>query len=365
MADTVLRYRQPRDIKKVFTDLVNKIFALNKEWANDKVEVISLSGDNSPKAYEQFPWDNENYPIVVLFSQGGNADLWGIDSFIANSRQSLVAGSLERTFVTLSDIPTATEIRLENGSMTLKSARIRIQNFGLYEENITLKLWSSISDIPDAPIASGSILGRDTRGIEWLSAQMLPAISLTNDTNYFLSAQTDTIVDTPSGSYYWFIDNDVNTKITPNSRMGISGSASWDMTADSSPIAEVFGPSVKRLGGGIQSTIRMFIEAKDLSTVQKISELIFVYLHLARHSNAARRAKLTNPNVTSMDFDFVSDLSDEGIYIIDVNRGAETVRVRGNDRLFSTDLSITCYSHWTEDFVLPALESLDFNFSSI
>jgi len=365
MSNTRLRYRQSRDIKKVFTSVVNKIFALNSEWANDGVEVVSVSGDNSPKAYEQFPWNNEKYPIVVLFSQGSNSDMWAIDSFISNHTQSLTAGSTPSSWVQLSSTPVATGFRLEQGAMTLKSSNILVQNIGPYEEDILLNIWDESSGMPSTILTGGTIRGKKTSGIEWVHAQIAPEITLAQNTNYFLSAETAQISGSPLGSYYWFTDNNVDTQITPYSWQGIKSTSSWTMTSSISPIAQLFGPSVKRLGGGAQTSIRMFIEAKDLSTVQKISELLFVYLHLARHSNANRSAKLSNPNITATDFDFVSDLSDEGIYIVDISKGAETVRVRGNDRLFSTDLTLTCYSHWTEDFVFPVLESLDFDFSSI
>ena len=81
---------------------------------------------------------------------------------------------------------------------------------------------------------------------------------------------------------------------------------------------------------------------------------------MAKHSNPQRKEKMgVNANETGMNYDFVSDLTDEGIYIIDVDKGAESVRVRGNDRLFSVDLSLSVYSNWVEDFILPVLDDIN------
>ena len=52
-----MRYNQPRSIKQNFTNFVNKIFNLNETWQNTGVEVVALLGDNSPEAFEQYPWN--------------------------------------------------------------------------------------------------------------------------------------------------------------------------------------------------------------------------------------------------------------------------------------------------------------------
>jgi len=351
----VLRYKQSRDIKRSFTDFVGKIFALNKQWVNEDVEVVTLTGDNSPAAFEQYPWDNEKYPLVVLFSEGSSDDHWGIDSSIANYREQMKIGVVPRSYITLGEQPIAAGIQPVQSSLILKSVDILVKNIGPYEEPITVKLWSSAAGVPDLPLASGSIKGKDTQGIEWLHTHLRPEITLVKSAEYFLSAQAE------FGSYYWFTDTDVDSLdgITPFIRYATFDGVDWSILTTETPIAKIYGPSVKRLGGGLNSSIRIFIESKDLSTTQKITDLLFVYLHLAKHSNLKRREKLTLPNVTAMEYDFVSDLTDEGIYIINVNKGAEAVRVRGNDRVFSVDVTISCYSSWTEDFTLPVIEDID------
>ena len=87
--------------------------------------------------------------------------------------------------------------------------------------------------------------------------------------------------------------------------------------------------------------------------------MVYVYLHLVKHANPGRKAKTDNPNQTGMLYDFVGNLTDNGIYIKSVNKGAESVRNRGNDRIWSIDVTVEVYSHWTEDFNLSELEDID------
>jgi hypothetical protein len=166
------------------------------------------------------------------------------------------------------------------------------------------------------------------------------------------------------------LDTKPNLTITPivsyqqySDRWDRSGT--WSIPDTSKTIyARVNGPVVKRLGGGLSDNIRIFIEAQDLSTVQKIADLCYLYLHLARHANPVRREKLSTPNTTSTDYDFVSNLTDEMIYIISVDKGPETTRIRGNDRIFSIELYVECYTSWNEDFALPELKDIETDVSS-
>jgi len=184
-------------------------------------------------------------------------------------------------------------------------------------------------------------------------------VTLIKDTNYFIS------VKSLSGSYAFMLDNNPSTAITPFIRFLQFNGTAWDIDYTKTGYALLNGPIYHRLGGGLESRIRLFVEAKDLSTTQKIAELLFVYLHLQKHSNIKRKVKQQLiPNQTGMEYDFVSDLTEKGIYIIDVDKGGESVRNRGNDRLFSIELNVMCYSAWTEDFTLPELRGIDIDISN-
>lgn len=353
-----MRYQQPRSIKHSFTDFVNKIFTLNKNWQNTNVEVVALSGDNSPVAFEQYPWDQEKYPLVVLFAEGTSDDHWAIDSRIGHYWDTLKIGSKPRDTIVLSNTSmVAFGVKTEEYDMNLRSVDLALQYIGPYENDIIVRLWSSGSSGPGTILSSGSISGKEFSIMEWASTSLSPTFTLVKDTNYFVSAHTSGSL---GNSYNLMLDNDPDATITPFIRLSTGTSGSWTSVADETVFARVNGPVYYRVGGGLDSTIRVFVESKDLATTQKIADLLFVYFHLSKHSNLQRKEKMgASANETGMNYDFVSDLTDEGIYIIDVDKGAESVRIRGNDRLFSVDLSLSVYSNWVEDFILPILSDID------
>lgn len=357
-----MRYQQPRSIKQSFTNFVNKIFSLNTDWENEDVEVIALASQDIT-AYEQYPWNKEKYPLIVLFAEGTSDDHWAIDSRIGHYWETLKIGSRSSGTIKLSnDSMTVFGIKAEKYPMPLRSIDLALQYIGPYENDVIVQLWSESGGEPDTPLASGSISGKRFRTVEWAPTSLYPIITLVKDTNYFVSVHTEGSV---GSSYNLMLDNNPDSTITPFIQFLTGTPGNWHLIEGKTAFARVNGPVHYRVGGGLDSTIRVFVESKDLSTTQKIADLLFVYFHLAKHSNPQRKAKMgSSANETGMNYDFVSDLTDEGTYIIDVDKGAESVRIRGNDRLFSVDLSLSVYSNWIEDFILPVLEDIDLDIES-
>ncbi len=353
-----MRYNQPRNIKQNFTNFINKVFTLNKIWQNTDVEIFTLQGENSPKAFEQYPWDSEKYPLIVLFAEGTTDDHWAIDSRIGHYWDTLQIGSKPRDTIALSNTSkVAFGVKTEDVDMSLRSVDLALNYIGPYENDVIVQLWSSGSSGPDTVLSSGSISGKEFSIMEWASTSLYPTTTLVKDIDYFVSVHTSGSL---GNSYNLMIDTDPNTTITPFIRFCTGTAGNWTSVSDRTVFARVNGPVFYRVGGGLDSTIRVFVESKDLATTQKIAELLFVYFHLAKHSNPQRKTKMgASANETGMNYDFVSDLTDEGIYIIDVDKGGEAIRNRGNDRLFSIDLSLSVYSNWVEDFILPILDDIN------
>lgn len=359
-----MKYVQNRDIKRKLVEFLNKVFALNKEWANSGLEVISLDGNNSPQSFEEYPWDAEKYPLIVLFGDSAGDDQWGVDSFVGYQWESIPIGSTPRKTLEISPYPVAFKVRATTEPMQIRNIQLALQYTGPYEERIFARVHTANGLVPGTVVASGSAQATSAIRMKWHDIGVTPTTIIPADTDYFVSIYA-------SGSYNLMVDNTPDTSITPFATYS-QYSAKYNDPAGtwSSPdatktiYAKVNGPVYHRLGGGVSDNIRIFIEAKDLSTTQKIADLCYMYLHLARHSNPVRNVQLTTPNTTVTDYDFVSNLTDEMIYIINVDKGSEAVRNRGNDRLFSIELYVECYSNWSEDFALPELKKIDTNINS-
>ena len=347
-----MQYNQGRSIKQTFVDAFNKVFKGNSTWVNTDIEVVGISGENSPDVFEQFPWDSEKYPRVVIFAGESQADKWAIDSKICQVRDNITFGTAARLAIPVTTTPLGFAVSSPALPLKLHSVTLTLQHLGPYEENIDVELWSSGSDHPGTKLASGVFKGKSFAGIHEMTVSLRPLITMAPDTNYF-------IVVTGRGSYNLMVDSHADAD-TPNTVLMQRIGSTWTIISDSQAfVGTINGAAYQRLGGGISSSIRVYAEAKDLATVQKISDLVFVYSNLARHSNPGRSAKMVDPNTTSTLYDFVSDLTDAGIYIVNIAKGAENIRERGNDRIYSIDVSLNCYSHWTEDFSFPDLDDIE------
>lgn len=350
-----MQYNQERNIKQTFVDVFNKVFKGTAKWINTDVEVIGVSGENSPDVFEQYPWDNEKYPRVVIFAGASQADKWAIDSKICQVRDNIEFGTNAKDSVAITANPLGFLVSSPKLPIKLHSVSLSLQYLGPYEENVDVELWSATAGLAPTPVtklARGSFRGHQFARIQEMTVGIRPLITMTPDTNYF-------IVMKGAGSYNLMLDTQPSADSPNKTYMQLINNTWTTVSTTKTFVGTINGGAYQRLGGGISSAIRIYTEAKDLATVQKISDLVFVYLNLARHSNPGRAAKMVDPNTTSMLYDFVSDLTDKGIYVVDINKGPENVRERGADRVWSMEVDLNCYSHWTEDFSMPDLDDIE------
>jgi hypothetical protein len=87
---------------------------------------------------------------------------------------------------------------------------------------------------------------------------------------------------------------------------------------------------------------------------------------MLKHANIKRKEAIQYPPTLNVELEGLSDLTEAGIRIINISKGNENVRERGNDRIFSISFSIELYSSWSEDFeidtikkVLPDIENFN------
>jgi hypothetical protein len=347
---------QERDIKAYLANFLQKIFAQNSSWLNYDVELITLTDNNAPNVFEQYPWDAEHYPIVALTGMGASSEQWGIDGYISARGLTNFVGTRANSFVSFAGSKIAFGFQMPaDVSYTMRNIEIMAKYAGELEEPITVELCSASGTttlIPGTVLSTGTLKVNAFDGLKWLQAKLLPNIVLAAGTKYFVTLNT-------AAAYPLMMDTTPDAAVTPFVSFTEYTNGAWtepDLTK--TVLAKVNGPVYTQLGGGISSNFSIYIEAKDLSTVQKIANLIYMYLFLARHSNLARPNTVPNLPATSMDYSFMSDLTEAGIYVINVDKGAEGVRNRGNDRIFNITITAHCYSQWSEDYTLPELSGI-------
>lgn len=357
-----MKYLQNRNIKQRIVKYLRDVFKVYSNWLNQDLEVIELTNDNAPMVHEQYPWDSENYCIVVVGGAGSDPDAWALNSFVDNTLETFYVGKEPNSYGLLTnDISVAFGVK-PTDNFPIRNIGVYVKPNGNVDYDIALNLVSSSSGSPGNIIASGSIASSlASSDCKWLYSELSPTITLTKDVEYFVQLS---LTNGSYGSYYLIEDNSPDLTVTPFVRKAVSGSTGWNVTSGSVPLGLVQGPIHRILGGGITTRFNIFIEAKDLATVQKISELVFLYLHVARHANMRLEKQLAFINSTRTEFKQIGDLANSGIHVVDLTKGSESVRERGNDRIFSLSLALTCYSNWAEAYGGSTLEEIDTTFEN-
>lgn len=352
-----MKYVQNRNIKSKLVKNLRLLYKMYDEWLNNDFEVIQLSDKNSPQVFEHYPWELENYPIVVISGGGGDQDDWGLDSFIQQTWEIKYIGQTPRAYTTLaSGSSIAFGVKSVGNNFKIRTVDVSLKS-NEADYDVSVILTSSIGGEPGIELASGSIPAEniDTT-LDWRSVELLAQPVLQSDTEYFVKLH---LVNGSYGNYYLMIDDEPSSSVTPFARTATLNGGSWTVSSGSTPLARVNGPTYKQLGGGVYANFTLLVEAKDLATTQKIAELTFTYLNLLRHSNVQRDIKVSFPNTTHTEFDRMASLADDGIVVMTVRKGSESIRERGNDRLFSIPLDVACYGRWTETYEFPTVKEVD------
>lgn len=349
-----MKYLQTQDIIKYFVESLRKVFATNNTWVNEDQEVVEITEGNIPKIYDHQPREPEDYPIVVIVGAGGPLDHWALDDFVDN------VWIVER----LGSVPDAYEV-LGNGysqafgvkvsdDLKLRSVGIALKYADKLNDDIAVSLSLASASAPGVTIASGKIAAFEDTDFVWKWVELEPQPTLIADQLYYIKLEA-------SGSCVYYVERDTDPDI------GLTlypywanqyNSGAWNISSSSTLFAVVQGPVNKRLGGGIQASLSLTVEAKDIHTMHSIEDIIFIYLNMFRHSNLKRSDAITYPPTINTELDDLSNMTEAGIRIMTISKTAESVRERGNDRIFSITFNIETYSFWYEDFEKDTLKKV-------
>lgn len=358
-----MKYTQSRQIKKYLVAYLQKCFAMYTEWVNSGLEVIDISNDNSPNIHEQYPFDSENYPIVVVGGAGSSQDDWGIDNLINDSYIAKRMGTQAVGYQILDNSNQVVYGVQFNEDFDIRNIDIALMQYKDIEEPLYVYLYSSGSNGPDQILASGSIKGfsKSLSSIIWGATELFPSFTLLKGAPYFVGIN---LAPTSYGSYYLMTDSALSKTDNSFNILGVSGSTGWTFINGTSVVSTINGPVYKILGGGMEINFSILVESKDLASTQKISELCFMYLNFLRYGKLQRESLMDFPNELRIGYNRDSNMTADGINLVSVDKGAESIRDRGNDRLFSVTLSVACYGRWSESFELPTIKEIDENINN-
>lgn len=349
-----MRYSQTKDIIHYFVDSFRKVFSSSNVWLNEEREVVEIKEGDVPKVYDHQPREPEDYPLIVIEGRGGPLDFWGIDDFVDNLWISERMGTVPRSYVVLGDdYSQAFGVKVSE-FLKLRDIGIAIRYGSRLNNDITVTFSSASSGIPGTALASGTIEAFDDTDFKWKWVELNPPIVLAPNQLYYVVYETSN-----DCIYYIAKDTNPDLSLTPYPYCANKyGGGGWNVSSSSTLLAVIQGPVYKRLGGGIQANLSLRIEAKDIHVMHSIEDIVFMYLNALRHSNLKRKEAITYPPTLNMELAGASDMTDVGIRIINISKGDENVRERGNDRIFSIMFSVETYSYWAEDFEVDTLKKI-------
>jgi len=357
-----MKYLQMHDIIDYFAKSFRKIFAQNTIWVNEDNEVVELTEGNTPQVYDHLPREPENYPYISIEGGPGAGDPWAINDRVDNLWISERFGSQPLSYEILGNgYKRAFGIQL-NEDLKLRDVGIALKYASRLNGDITLNLSSASASFPGVAIASGTIDAFEDTDFVWKWCELYPQITLLQNQLYFLT------LEAPSDCIYYVAkDTNPDATLTPYPYLATKyGSGAWSLSSSSTLFAVVQGPVYIRLGGGIKSNLIFRIEAKDIHSMRSVKNIVFMYLNALKHADLKRKEAITYPPTLNVDFDFMSETTEVGVKIINISESAESVRERGNDRIFSVLYTVEVYGFWQEDFradtvkkVVPDIKSFD------
>ena len=348
------------NIEKI-TTFIKQIFRYNSEWNNLGYQIVQFASGSEPLVFEQFFEENERYPIITVGAVGGNYRRLSInDSFGIASFDSIKLGTNATQMVAI-DFDTTLAVQLPSSS--LGSQLSGITTYFVYPGQgfpngwgINVDLYSNFTTSPNL-VASSSYGINENTIWNYNFVGFYPYVSL-SENDYWIQY-------TPiSGSTYY-------VGIDPNGPgiYQVSGSTGV-ATYSGSVVGELKSPQTDRMGGSYESSLTIRVQDKNnTARASDLAELISIYLTLGKYGYIDRSANSTDgitiPELINNPTSLVSELTNSGIFIKNVNGGGMQSRRRGEyDNIFIYQINVDLFTEWYEDFGLEPLENVDITIDS-
>jgi len=335
--------------------LLRRVIKYKSAWTNKDFKIVDIS-EYTPKIYEKFFEENEEYPILTIAGNGYTRTNQSFNTHLGAFQSSIVDMGTRGLGLALVDsahglsfaIPTTID-----DDDTLHG----LEFYALSSEQ-ELNL-----ETLDIQLRQGSYSG------SIVSSASVPYIASTDYTRYFTEFYPLTVL---TESAYW---------LTFSAQAGNSFLIGIDDTADNvfnyisgsviqasgSLQGRLFTPPIMRLGGSIEGTIT--IKCSDKNSTQKPREILSIianYINLLTQAQLTRESGTNNTTLAMGEDNPVDEWLRKDIRIKGVKQGSSQERRRGeNDIIHSYDLSIDYYTEWNEDYQKDLLSEINIDLLDI
>lgn len=338
-----MHWRLNKYIVETTINYLRRVFSYNSEWSNQDIELVTFSEGKEPLVYEAFAEKIEKYPAILVTTGGGTLQPTGFNDLIQMVDDDIVSLGQVNSSTLLINNALSIKAALPSSTAGLSLRGLSIDSawsgVGTGGDNIAVKLYKNYTTSP-VMVASASIEGHTSKVFVTSYAEFNQTVVLDSDPYHLVLSST---ADSP---YYIGMNTSYNSNYLYNST-GI------DVASSGSIVSNLYLPSFIRIGGNFKGSLSIRIHSKnDTKTVYNLSELVSMYMTLAKHAQLSRIGSATNGmKLENLDSNTVAEFLTKGIFIGDIKlSNLETRRRSDQEIIYIITVTIDILTEWFQDF---------------
>jgi hypothetical protein len=347
-----MHWRLNKYVVENTVDYLRRIFSYNKEWANKDIEFVKFEEKDESTVYEQFAHTNEKYPAITIGMGGGTFQSTGFNDLVKSVTDDIVQLGITKASASLiNDIWSLKSKLPPLDGVTLRGLELESawNGIGTGGDNIDVKIYKNYQTASASIVASASISGHTSRNFVSKYAEFSPQVTLDTSTYHLVFEST---ADSP---YYLCTDPNILNAYLYNNL----GS---DIQASGSVVTNLYLPAFLRIGGNFKgSLVIRAMDKNDTKTPYTLSELISIYLTLAKHAQINRHSTaIDGMSLSQIDNTYIAEFMSKGIFIDQIRIGTLETRKRSDkENIYTVSVTVDFLTEWFQDF--PADTITDIN----
>ena len=341
-------WRSENEVIEEFIRLFRRVIKYKSSWVNKDFRIVDISED-TPKVYEKFFEENEEYPVITVSGNGYTRTNQSFNSHLGVFQSRIIDMGSRGLGLALVDnthglsfaIPTS----IDNDDT--------LHGLEFYAVSSELELNLETLDVQ---------LRQDSYTGSIVSSASIPYIITPVYNKYFTEFYPLTVL---SASSYWltFSAQASNSFLVgiDNTAVNVFNYISGSVTQASGSLhGRLYTPPMMRLGGSIEGTIT--IKCSDKNSTRQPREILSIianYINLLTQAQLTRESGTDNTTLAMGEDNPVDEWLRKDIRIKNIRQGASQERRRGeNDIIHSYDLAVDYYTEWNEDYQKDLLSEI-------
>jgi len=346
-------WRGENEVVEEFVRLIRRVLKYQVKWDNVDYRVVSIE-DSTPKVYEKFFEENEQYPVVTVAGGGFIRSSQSFNSFLGTMQTTIAELGSRGLALGIIDEDKSIAFALPSASILPTDQLYAMELYalgtglGTFSDTLDITLYKDYTTTP-AAVASSSIANVcESCGYKKHYTEFYPVVLL-NQQDYLLKFSTAV-----NNSYYIGVDTLADNIYETNNAGSIARGIG-------SLHGSIIVPPIMRLGGAIEGTINIRCSAKNSTRIPRdVLAILANYMELFKQTQLTRGSgtdltTLTLGGDTAVDEWLLKDIRIKG-----VRQSMSQERKRGdNDIIYMYDLTVEYYTEWHQDYDKDTLKAID------